>query len=68
MIDDRRHHFNDERRRLFGDRSPEIAFVCECEDTDCTASVVLSPAGFDAARLEPPYRLLHALHESPAEP
>lgn len=63
--DDKRHEFNDDRRRLFGGTA-EIAFVCECDDLDCTASVVLSPSAYDALRATPQYRLLHETHSAAA--
>jgi hypothetical protein len=60
---EKRQAFNDDRRRLFAE-TPEIAFVCECQDVECTASVVLSPRAYDAARALPPHRLLHESHRA----
>lgn len=52
---------NDHRRLLFRDAKGQIAFLCECEDTECTRSVLLAPGEFDAARAREE-QLLHAAH------
>jgi hypothetical protein len=61
LSNDRRQKFNENRRRLFAGTS-EIAFVCECADDDCTASVVLTPRAYDELRRSPPHLLLHQAH------
>ena len=52
---------NDHRRLLFQDAKGQIAFLCECEDAECTRSVLLAPREFDAARAREE-RLLHEVH------
>jgi hypothetical protein len=52
---------NDHRRLLFQDAKGQIAFLCECEDTACTRSVLLAPVEFDAARARE-QQLLHEVH------
>lgn len=59
--DDLRRTLNDDRRRLFAG-SAAIAFVCECANGDCYATVALSPGEFDIARQTPPHLLLAAGH------
>lgn len=61
--DDRRRELNDDRRRLFAG-SATIAFLCECADRDCYATVALSPDEFDRARQTPPHLLLAADHSA----
>lgn len=49
MPDDTRLALNQDRRRIFGG-SRAIAFLCECADEDCRASVVLTPRQYDLLR------------------
>lgn len=62
---DPRRALNDNRRRIFAGSGRLIAFVCECGDADCTATVALEPDEFDARR---PAAILHALHAPPGPP
>jgi hypothetical protein len=62
---DPRRALNDNRRSIFAGSGRLIAFVCECGDTDCTATVPLEPAEFDARR---PGAILHPLHTAPGPP
>jgi hypothetical protein len=59
--DDRRRTLNDNRRLLFA-ASPLIAFVCECADPDCYATVPLAADRFDLLRQAPPHLLLAPGH------
>jgi hypothetical protein len=61
---DLRQRYNEERRRLFA-ATAEIAFVCECADDRCTASVILTPDAYDDVRRSPPHLLLHEAHAQP---
>lgn len=47
LPDKNRRALNEDRRRLFA-ASRAIAFLCECDDPDCRAAVVLTPAQYDA--------------------
>lgn len=58
---DNRRRLNDHRRRFFEETDGQIAFLCECEDEDCTSSVLLSPRLFDDLR-EKSRALLHPGH------
>jgi hypothetical protein len=59
---DRRRVFNDDRWRQFNESGEFIAFICECFDPDCFATIVLSGAQFEAARARPPHQLLQPGH------
>jgi len=48
-----RRAFNDNRRRVFSKSARPIAFVCECADPECRASVVLTRMEYDDARKGP---------------
>jgi hypothetical protein len=54
---------NDHRRRLFEAADRQIAFLCECDDPECTRSVLLAPQEFDAARASE-RQLLHEVHRT----
>jgi rhodanese-related sulfurtransferase len=55
---DRRRIFNEDRRRLFGELERPIAFVCECANVSCAATVALTAAAYDEARSLAPGLLL----------
>jgi hypothetical protein len=58
----KRRMLNDDRWRLFERLDSPIAFICECIDPDCFATVILSGEEFGAARATPPYLLLKPGH------
>jgi hypothetical protein len=58
-----RRAFNDDRRRAFAASSRAIAFICECADAACTASVVLTREQYDEARPGPIVAPRHELTE-----
>jgi hypothetical protein len=45
-----RRQFNDGRKRLFGTPGRVIAFVCECADSNCRNTVLLTAVEYDARR------------------
>ena len=62
MLDQaQRQRLNDDRRRLFGQNDGPIAFICECADSACTATVPLAAAEYDARRLEQIVAPLHTV-------
>ena len=60
--EDRRSQLNADRRRRFGETGRMLALLCECVDTNCHKTVVLSADEYDAARPGP---ILHPDHEPP---
>ena len=56
-----RRAFNDDRRRVFAESARAIAFVCECSDAECRASVVLTKAEYDEARPGPIVAARHSV-------
>ena len=62
---DTRRRLNEHRRQLFRAAEREIAFLCECEDDDCTRSVLLTPFAYDEVR-EREDQLLHPGHHEAA--
>ena len=50
---------NEHRRRLFGDAGRPLALLCECEDSDCRETILLTVKEYDELR---PERVLHPLH------
>jgi hypothetical protein len=65
---ERRRIFNENRRKLFGELERPIAFVCECADPACHATVALSAAEYDAVRALAPGLLLADGHLPTAPP
>ena len=61
---DRRRGLNDHRWQQFKRSCEQIAFICECVEPDCFATVALSGAEFEAARATPPQLLLAPGHQS----
>jgi len=45
-----RKELNADRRRVFGHAERSIAFVCECGDSACARTIVLTPSEYDAHR------------------
>ena len=39
---------NEDRLRIFPDSNRPVAFVCECPDSSCLRTVVLTPAEYRA--------------------
>ena len=54
-----REAMNADRRRRVGERGRVIMLVCECGDTRCHRTVVMTPEQYDAQRSEP---ILHESH------
>jgi hypothetical protein len=50
---DLREQMNEDRRRRFGSPGRTLALLCECGDTDCHRTVLLSAEDYDAVRPAP---------------
>jgi hypothetical protein len=45
-----RRRFNEDRKRVFGGSERLIAFICECSNSECHDSVLLTETEYDLLR------------------
>lgn len=62
--DDLRPRLNADRRRQFGQSGRMLALVCECGESECRNTVLISAEEYDSIR---PHLVLYPGHEGPGQ-